>query len=99
MPEAKVVDYLLNDRHPQGRAKAAFFRRLGFRAEEPEALRAELLRLAATTEMMETASIFGRKFAGGGEIMGPGGRAARIVSVWMLANQARAPVLVTAYPE
>ena len=28
--EAKMIDYLLNERHLQGRAKARFFRRMGY---------------------------------------------------------------------
>jgi hypothetical protein len=30
----KVVDYLLSLTHPEGRGKAAFFRRFGFHPEE-----------------------------------------------------------------
>ena len=44
--DAKVVEYLLNPEHPQGRGKAAFFFALGYRREQPDLLRDALLELA-----------------------------------------------------
>ena len=41
---SKVVEYLLSLNHPDGRGKAAFFMRFGFRADQWEQL-AEALRL------------------------------------------------------
>src|SRR5438105_1390408 len=41
VPEAKLVDYLLSDTHPQGRGKALFFRQRGFQREAPDLLRRE----------------------------------------------------------
>jgi hypothetical protein len=98
VPEGKLVDYLLNVDHPAGQAKARFFLMLGFRREQPEPLRAALLGLAATAEMTETTTVFGRKFVGFGEIRTPSGRVVEIVTVWFLSGGQPPPRLVTAYP-
>jgi hypothetical protein len=84
--EAKPVEYLLNPDHPRGRGKAQFFLRLGFRREQADLLRQALLRLAATAEMTETSSMFGRKFVGVGEVETPGGQTVRVLTVWMLVD-------------
>ena len=42
----KIVGYLLSDAHPVGKAKAQFFRVLGFDASRPEELLAGLLGIA-----------------------------------------------------
>ena len=96
--DAKLVDYLLNPGHPQGRGKAAFFSGLGYRREQPEVLRRALLDLARTIEVSETTSVFGRKFSGQGEVQTPSGRTVRLITVWMLPDGQPPPQLVTAYP-
>ena len=96
--ESKIREYLLNARHPRGGGKARFFLGLGFMPDQPDVLRQTLLRLAASAEMEETVTTFGRKFVGSGEIGTPSGRMARIVTVWMLPDGAPPPQLVTAYP-
>ena len=98
VPEAKIVDYLLSEAHPQGRSKAAFFRRVGFRSEESGALRTALLQLATTTDMTEVVFEFGRKYAGIREVVAPSGEMLRVVTGWVLRNDAPPPMLVTAYP-
>jgi hypothetical protein len=96
--DAKLVDYLLNAEHPQGRGKAAFFSGLGYRREQPEILRRALLELATATDVTETRSAFGRKFSGRGEVLTPSGRTMALVTVWMLPDGQPPPQLVTAYP-
>ena len=46
----KVRDYLLSVEHPVGRFKAVVFQALGYKAEEWETLRNDLLALARTAE-------------------------------------------------
>jgi hypothetical protein len=98
VPLPKITGYLLNEAHPQGRAKAAFFRRLGFRREQPELLRRALLQLARTSDMTETTFEFGRKYAGVGMLNAPNGQRVRLLTVWVLRADQPPPVLLTAYP-
>jgi hypothetical protein len=98
VPEAKIVDYLLNDAHPIGRGTAAFFARLGFRRDEPDLLRRALAHLALEADMEEVTFAFGRKYAGAGWLTGPAGARARVVTVWVLRDGLPPPILVTAYP-
>ena len=99
IPSEKLSDYLLSPTHPIGRFKAAFFRNLGFEQrnwqELEEALRG-LLNLDA--ELVER-SQFGQKYIIRGEITGPAGRNARVVSVWIILAPEDTPRFVTAYPE
>jgi uncharacterized protein DUF6883 len=96
--DAKLIDYLLDPEHPQGRGKAIFFFVLGYRREQPDVLRRALLELARTVEVSETTSAFGRKFSGQGELATPSGRTVRLITVWMLPDGEPPPQLVTAYP-
>jgi len=51
--QEKIAGYLLSESHPVGRAKARFFRSLGFRSGNAQALRSELLRIALEGEGAE----------------------------------------------
>ena len=57
-------------------------------------LRQALVRVAATADMIAPSGRFGRKFVGAGELETPGGRTARVVTVWVLPDGAPAPQLV-----
>jgi hypothetical protein len=48
----KVLGYLLDDSHPRGKSKAAFFRRHGFDPADPRSLEHELMRLAQENEVL-----------------------------------------------
>lgn len=98
VPLEKITDYRLDETHPQGRSKAVFFRSLGFRREDPEALQHSLLQLAISSDMTATTTDFGRTFAGEGMLRAPGGRHVRVVTVWMLRAGNPPPLFVTAYP-
>jgi len=96
--DSKIIDYLLSEVHPEGRAKARFFRSLGFVRERPAELSAALLELAVRTDMTETTFRFGRKYAGVGFMAGPNGNRRGVLTIWMLIGGMPPPVLVTAYP-
>jgi len=96
---AKVRDYLLSPIHPVGRFKAVVFQALGYRAEEWEKLRDDLLALARTTEAIPgQASTFGQKYEASGTLRGPNGREARFTSVWLAPAGEEAPRFITAFP-
>jgi hypothetical protein len=97
--DAKVREYLLSSLHPIGRFKAAFFRSLGFSEDDWEQLRDALLAIASMDEAFPgQPSTFGQKFEIRAKLVGPSGREAEIVTVWMVTNGQDFPHFVTAHP-
>lgn len=97
---AKVRDYLLSPDHPDGSSKARYFGALGFTREGWPLLRDALLAVAREGEAEPgAASVFGQKYVVRGIVRGPGGRAAGVVTVWIVLRGDDVPRLVTAYPE
>ena len=95
---AKVRDYLLSAEHPVGRSKASSFRALGFTQAEWPGLQQALLRLATTGDAVPGAgNAFGQKYIVRGSLIGPNGRSAEIVTVWIVLAQDAIPRFVTAY--
>lgn len=96
---AKLRDYLLSDTHPVGRFKARFFRALGFSPERWFELETAL-RMQHLTQPVESTVVrpFGESTTIRATLTGPGGKASVVVSVWVRAEGATAPHLVTAYP-
>lgn len=99
IPTEKLRDYLLSVAHPIGRFKSVFFRGLGYKVDDYEAL-ANGIRsiLSGDAEAVETAK-FGTKYVVRGVLAGPNGRAAAIVTVWIILSGTTTPRFVTAYPE
>ncbi len=96
---AKIRDYLLSHEHPIGRFKAVFFESLGYAQSDWTRLQAALLDLARTRDAVEgQASQFGQKYQVRGSLIGPSGRQADIVTVWVVLAGEDFPRLVTAYP-
>jgi hypothetical protein len=98
VPARKIPEYLLSESHPEGRAKAAFFRSFGFRRDRPEVLEAALLLLARTVDVTEMPFAFGTKYVGTGSLQCPDGREAQVIVVWVLLDHQPPPRFVTAYP-
>lgn len=96
---AKVRDYLLSPDHRVGRSKARCFGALGFTQGAWPALRDALVALAreGEAERGET-SVFGQKYVVRGNMLGPAGRTAEVVTVWILLRGEDTPRFVTAYP-
>ena len=96
---AKVRDYLLSPEHPVGRGKARFFAALGFRRDRSHELRDALLALARSGEAsLGAANAFGQKYLVPGSIQGPAGRAAAVLTVWIVLRGEDFPRFVTAHP-
>lgn len=94
----KLTDYLLSPAHPIGSSKAQFFLRLGFRQDDPERLRAALVRHARDSPVLARESTgFGSKYLIDGPLEGPAGRA-EVRSVWFFDEGSRSARFVTAYP-
>ena len=97
--QAKVRDYLLSSVHPVGRFKAVVFYALGYKTEEWERLRDDLLALAQSTEAVPgQTSAFGQKYEVSGTLRGPNGRAAKFTCVWLVPVGGEAPRFITAFP-
>lgn len=99
VPPSKLTQYLLSESHPVGRAKAKFFRSLGYDELHLVTLERELLALARREEVTEVvASVHGTKYVIVGVIVSPNGRRVHIRSVWTIEPGSRGPRFVTAYP-
>lgn len=98
MPDHKLAGYLLNDSHPEGRHKAVFFQRFGFRRDAPEGLRTALLDVARRADMSAIVFAFGTKYVGESEVVSPSGEPCWVRTVWVMRDNTPPPLFVTAYP-
>lgn len=100
VPSAKVRDYLLSLHYPVGRAKAAFFRALGFTSEAEGKLTAAILEIARRGQLVTVVdSPYGTKYIVEGILTGPTGKAASVITVWVVEPDDPRPRFVTAYPK
>ena len=98
VPEAKVVDYLLNVEHEDGRGKAIFFKKFGFRAQAWEVLAQALKRHAELNDVAATVvTEFGVKYIVEGKLQAPGGETPNMRVVWFVETSSKGPRLVTAH--
>jgi len=99
VPRAKLVLYLLNPEHRDGRGKALFLAEFGFTQSNWEDLGNALKQHATVHEVstMETTA-FGVKYAIDGELETPTGDRPNIRVVWFVESDEDAPRLVTAFP-
>ena len=95
----KIIEYLLSQTHPDGRAKAAFFTELGFTIEKWEVL-AESLRTHGRANPVVKAikSKYGVRYCVEGPIETPAGISPNLRSVWVIEEGVSEPRLITAYP-
>lgn len=80
--------------------KARWFTLLGYNKQKPNELVESLLELANQDIQTSEETNYGTKtkYVIVGEIKGPNGRAAKIISIWMIPTSDSVPKLVTAYP-
>lgn len=96
---AKIEDYLLCSTHPDGAAKAYFFRRFGFKPENWRELASALRVHGQTHEVSEVAeSRHGTRYSVDGPLQSPDGRNPTVRSVWIVEKGAVEPRLITAHP-
>ncbi|HEX5053451.1 MAG TPA: hypothetical protein VFZ65_16860 [Planctomycetota bacterium] len=97
--EASMLVAEVHESHPVGRFKAQFFTRLGYSQDEWESLATDLERHALEGESRELdPSPYGRKFETRGRLVGPTGRVAELISIWIILVGTGAPRFVTAFP-
>ena len=95
----KILEYLLSESHPDGRAKAAFFAKFGFAGEQWEILAESLQKHGMTNPVVKTErSEYGVRYCVEGPIETPGGVRPNIRTVWIIEKGVSEPRLITAYP-
>jgi len=99
VPEHKLTEYLLSETHAIGKAKAKYFRSLGYTETNFDLLEHDLLLIAKSFEITQQFEIsFGLKYTIKGQLTTPNGSVARIITVWVVEPQDNRPRFVTAYP-
>ncbi|WP_205879100.1 DUF6883 domain-containing protein [Leptolyngbya sp. BC1307] len=95
----KLTEYLLSKTHAVGKAKAKFFRGLGFNETNLIDLEQALLNLARTQAIYETIeTVHGLKYVIIGSIDTPSGISVTILSVWIVDTGENSPRFITARP-
>lgn len=99
IPEAKLTKYLLSETHAVGRAKAKYFRSLGYTEANANDLKDALLMIAKSEDVSEKVTTpYGTKYIVEGGIVTLSGTTARIRTVWAVEPHDERPRFVTAYP-
>lgn len=99
IPPQKLSAYLLSETHAVGKAKAKFFRALGFNETNISLLEQGLLTIAHGATVQDiVASPHGTKYVLEGVLETPGGTSPRICTIWILETGEEHPRFVTAYP-
>ncbi|MEO6486777.1 MAG: DUF6883 domain-containing protein [Thermoanaerobaculia bacterium] len=95
----KLRDYLLTPSHPVGRFKAPFFAALGYSQDQWPQLEADLRSQHVLQDAEPAAaSSYGQKYEIRAILVGPDGRSAEVVTIWIILAGEDAPRFVTAYP-
>lgn len=95
----KLRGYLLSASHPIGRFKAPFFLGFGYSPEGWRRLESDLRNQHLSQDATPAdRSPHGRKYVIRAPLVGPSGRAAEVVSVWVVRAGEDIPRFVTAYP-
>ncbi|MBL8161273.1 MAG: hypothetical protein JNJ61_04750 [Anaerolineae bacterium] len=99
VPQRKITEYLLSPAHATGRAKAGFFSRFGYTAENWQLLASALLNHAAVHDVVKTEpSPFGTRYVIEGEFDALDGRKPQVRSIWFIGHNEQIPRFVSAYP-
>jgi len=99
IPEPKLTKYLLSETHAVGRAKAKYFRSLGYTETNADQLADALLMIAKSKGVsQEVTTPYGTKYVVEGDLFTPIGTTVRIRTVWVVESHDERPRFVTAYP-
>ena len=99
VPPAKILRYLLADKHPKGGSKARFLTKFGFNRAQWRTLEQALLAHATNHEVAAfDETEYGLVYVVNGAIETPDGRNPRIRTVWIIRHGDDSPRLVTARP-
>jgi len=96
----KLRDYLLNQSHPEGVAKAEYLSEMGYNQENYHVLEFDLRNQHLTHDALPgKVSIYGAKFEIVAPLIGPNGNLRLIRSVWMIRKNDTIARLITLIPE
>lgn len=95
----KILDYLLSPTHHVGQYKAEFFQALGYHQLVWKVLERDIRDLLKGRLEHGGESSHGVKYTASGWIVGPNGKSARILTVWIVQPAHNVLRFVTAYPE
>jgi hypothetical protein len=95
----KIMDYLLNESHPDNSGKAEFFLDYGFKRSRWQQMAAALRNAAGNHSVSKTmASPHGTKYIVESRMDTPSGKTPWVRTVWIVDLGQDKPRLVTAYP-
>jgi hypothetical protein len=98
VPKRKVTRYLLNQAHPAGGSKAAFFLRFGFLVPHWKVFADLLLQHASQNAVAaKETTQYGMRYVVDGPLVAPDGTCLNIRCVWFIDNGMKSPRFVTAY--
>jgi len=99
IPEPKLTRYLLSETHAIGKAKAKYFRSLGYTEANADQLADGLLMIAKSKEVNQAVSTaYGTKCIMDGDLFTPIGTIVRVRTIWVVESGDKCPRFVTAYP-
>lgn len=99
IPEQKISAYLLSETHAVGKAKASYFKSIGYTEKHADQLTEALLMIAKFEKVrQQIVSPYGTKYLIDGDIATPLGTTARLRTVWVVEPHDKRPRFVTAYP-
>ena len=99
IPEPKLTKYLLSETHAVGKAKAKYFRSLGYTEANADQLADGLLMIVKSKEVSQAVTTpYGTKYIMEGDLVTPIGTTVRIRTVWVVESGDKRPRFVTAYP-
>jgi len=98
VPSEKLRDYLLSFSHPVGKFKAVFFRTLGYTDKNWQQLELAIRSLLKQDAFERERTNFGQKYEIRGTIVGPSGKQANIITIWIIREGEEVPRFITAYP-
>jgi hypothetical protein len=95
----KLTGYLLNVSHKRGAAKARLLLGVGYRADAPQVLEADLRTQHLTLDVTRTSeNPYGSVYEIEGPIETPSGKTMRFCSIWQVDIGTAVPRFITMYP-
>ncbi len=97
--DEKIRDYLLSREHPIGKYKCVVFESIGYSLSNWQRLKLDILETFLNLDVQDVIEgKHGTKYLIRGNLNGPNGKAADLLSVWVIETGTDVPRFVTLYP-